>query len=225
MSGSRRLKLVPVILAVLLLGGAAADRWSLPRPSAAAPYHQRMRAVATTLPSRAGDWIATELPAPAEAVEQLRPNLLLCRSYRNLKSGRQVQFLLVQCGDVRDLVAHYPPICYPGRGVHLVTAETRTATAGAMQLPMTRYEFQSNTFKDSKNVNVDNFMILPDGRVKPDMQGMEREIGLRNRYFGAAQVQVVSDGTMPVDQRDEAFKQIVAAYEPLIRAMSGGVER
>ena len=45
------------------------------------------------------------------------------------------------------------------------------------------------------------------------------------RVLGAAQVQVVSEGTVGVEERNEAFAQIVGAYEPLIGAMAGGVVR
>ena len=225
MTGRCASNLLATVAAVGLLMGAAADRLSLPRPSEATPYHQRIRQVAAELPSRVGDWIATEIPPPPEAVEQLRPNVLLSRSYRNVRTGRHVSFLLVQCGDVRDLVAHYPPVCYPGRGLRLTSATQSTVPAAARQIPVTRYEFESNTFTRSAQVCVDNFMILPDGRMKPDMQGMEREIGLSNRYFGAAQVQVVTEGAVAVEERNEAFMQIVGAYEPLIGAMAGGVKR
>lgn len=222
---NRKVRVLSLIATVGLLMGAAADRFSLPKPSEAVSFHQRVREVAEALPSRAGDWIATELPPPPEAVDQLRPNVLVCRSYRNVRTGRQVTFMLVQCGDVRDLVAHYPPVCYPGRGLRLTSATQGDTSVGELHIPVTRYEFESNTFKRSAQVCVDNFMILPDGRMKPNMEGMEREIGLNNRYFGAAQVQVVSEGTVGVEERNEAFAQIVGAYEPLIGAMAGGVVR
>ena len=219
----KKSRVLALLAAVGLLVGAAADRLSLPRPSDALSYHQRVRDVAAGLPSRAGDWIATELPPPPEAIEQLRPNVLVYRSYRNVQTRRTVSFMLVQCGDVRDRVAHYPPVCYPGRGLRLTSATQSVVALGERPVPVTRYEFESNHFARSAQVCVDNFMILPDGRMKPDMQGMEREIGLSNRFFGAAQVQVVSEGTVPAQERDEAFTQIVGAYEPLIGAVAGGV--
>jgi hypothetical protein len=72
---------------------------------------------------------------------------------------------------------------------------------------------------------VDNFMVLPDGTFQPDMQGMERRIGAKQRFFGAAQIQVVHSGSRAGSEETAATEAILAGYKPLIDAISHGEKK
>jgi len=216
------IEVIALIGALLVLGGAAAERWSLPRPQDATAYHDRVRE-ASHPPDRVGDWTGKDIPVPVEAAAALRANLIVSRQYTNPVEQRSIQFILVQCRDVRDLVPHFPPVCYPGRGLTLSRHEPRDWNIDGIAIRATEYEFDSNDFQHDRPVIVENFMLLPNGEICPDMNEVRREIPLRNRYFGAAQVQIVTDADMSAEDRDALVKEFVAAYKPLISVILSGV--
>lgn len=219
----RSRELVAVVSSLLLLAGATADRISLLPPQDAAEYHRRVRAAAAAVSLNFGDWEGHNVPVPVEAAVQLRPNVIISRTYANRVSGLQVGFLLVQCGDVRDLVPHYPPVCYPGRGLTLAAAEQRDWRAGDLPFGGTEYQFESSTLQSNKLVVVEDFMVLPDGRICREMKEVRRQAGLRTRYFGAAQVQLVISSDVPVRQRAEVCQEFITAYLPLLQTIRSGV--
>ena len=164
--------------------GAAAERLSLPTPQDATAYHQRVRDAAQPV-DRVGDWSGHDMTVPVEAEAALRPNVIISRQYTNAVEHRSIQFILVQCRDVRDLVPHYPPVCYPGRGLSLTRQEARTWDVAGLQIPGTEYEFDSNDFQRDRPIIVENFVLLPTGRICAEMKQVRREVGLPNRYFAA----------------------------------------
>jgi hypothetical protein len=222
---SRTSEVLAVVLACGFLLGAGVNRLMLPKPKAAGPYHVRIAAAAKAIPLRVGDWVGTDIEQPEVVDEQLHPNVLISRSYTNISTGHRVSLLLVQCPDVRYLVPHYPPVCYPGRGLSLRRSEAVDWSADGLKVAGTRYEFESNTFHSPKLTVVDNFIVLPDGRICRNMDGVEREIGLANRYFGAAQVQVVFDAGTREGERSKITEQFIVMFKPLIDEIRSGVVR
>jgi hypothetical protein len=220
-----RIEVLAIVLSAALLGGAAADRLSLPTPQGAASYHASVRAAYLQVPERIGDWTSRDVPVPAEATAQLRPNLILSRQYTNAVTGRSLSFLLVQCADVRDLVPHYPPVCYPGRGLMVTGTTRRTFSADGISFEATEYEFDANTFQQANPLSVVNFMLLPTGQIAADMDIVREQIALPHRYFGAAQVQVVMDSGWGQSERDATVEQLLRAYRPVLDAILSGVEK
>jgi hypothetical protein len=218
---------LPMIVSVLLLAGAAAERLSLPvrEDEKTAAYHEHVRKVAETAPTRIGDWISRDVPVPTEAVDLLKPNVLISREYTHLISGERVSLLLVQGSDLRELIAHYPPVCYPGRGLRMAEANVHRWDAAGMPVEGTEYEFESNTFQRATRLVVCNFMVMPDGRILRDWDGAEQEVGMNYRYYGAAQMQLVFSGGTARSRRDAIIGEILGAYRPLIDAVGAGVSR
>ncbi len=215
-----------VAVAALALAAGGAWRASLPVAADAAPYHARVRAAAAAVPLSAGDWVGTDVPVPPEAVDELRPNVDISRRYVNRATGRQLSLLVVQCPDVRDLFPHSPPVCYPGQGMTLNDqTPVDLAVAGAGAVTATRYGFRWNDFRRGTRTVVDHFMILPDGTTQADTAGLERRIGARQRYLGAAEVQVVYDGAVPPAEQTADTEQVLRAYGPLLKAIRSGAER
>jgi hypothetical protein len=69
-----------------------------------------------------------------------------------------------------------------------------------------------------------DFMIMPNGRTCRDMGGIEALSGdPRSRQFGAAQMQILVDPSMPEERREEIFRTFVQAYRPTIDAILAGV--
>jgi len=219
-------------LTLCLLGAALADRmkFHMPGPDAA-PYHQRVREAGARVPYAAGNWAGEDTELPPAAVAMLHPNLVISRHYRNSQTAHLVEFLLIQCSDSRDLIGHYPPRCYPANGYLQVRApEPQDWQVQGLTIHGTRYEFQPSRlpsgFQWVGTQVVEDFMVLPDGTTCRDLQGIDAAArDRRKKFFGGAHVQVVSDAALLTEsEREDAFKQIIAAALPLIEQIGGGVK-
>jgi len=102
-------------------------------PHEADEFHRAAAIAVAGIPVRIGSWNGTDYPLPPSAIELLRPNATLNRVYTN-NMGREVGFLLVQCRDSRDMLGHYPPICYKGQGWE-VPEEKATLQTWAARFP------------------------------------------------------------------------------------------
>jgi len=200
-----------------LLGAVALDGGGRTTSDArAAGSDFSIRAARETVPYCVEDWVGRDVePAPA-VVAMLRPSVLLERSYRNLRTGESATVLFVRCGDARDLMGHYPPVCYPAHGRGLASARALDFRAGPTEISGMRYRFSAAGSAAPGEIVVDNFMVLPSGRFGRDMDAVDavaRDPGLRR--LGAAEMQVVTDAAMTDARRDEVFESLVASFSPL----------
>jgi hypothetical protein len=71
---------------------------------------------------------------------------------------------------------------------------------------------------------VANFMLLPDGHVGRDMDSVRAAAkNLQSRYYGAAQVQVIMDSSLPQERKDQIVQTFVGGYRDLFKViLSGG---
>lgn len=223
--GSRLLAAAPVVLTVVVLGVVAGDRALFRKaPGDAEPYHRELAAAAGKVPTQLGAWLGAEAELPRAAVQLLQPNLVVSRRYRNVHTGRSISFILIQCRDARDLIGHYPPVCYPGQGWVGGGSVGCEWDAAGTRIHGTRYEFGSAKLDQLSRIRVDNFMVLPDGTISPDMDGIHEAARHRQkRFYGAAQVQVVSDVDLPAAEYDEFFGDLLRAVGPLVEQIRSGV--
>jgi hypothetical protein len=213
-----------LVLSLVLLTGAGLDRLTMRPSRLATAYHARVRAVFDAMPLDLDPWHGTIVPEPADAIDMLKPNVLLSRVYQDPSTGRSATFLLVQCSDVRDLNSHYPPICYPNQGLKQLEDRRRQfqwKVAGT-EFYGTEYSFESATLQDSRLTVVYNFMVLPDGRILPDMDEVKKLLSLDRRYFGMAQIQIVFDGKVPSGLREDTAKALIQAHMKLIDVIRKG---
>jgi hypothetical protein len=227
--------LIAPALTLGLLCAAAAESWSRPRPGDTDPYHARVREAALTIPMNIGSWAGRDLPARKEAIELLKPNVILQRLYTDSK-GRHVTVLMVHCRDARDLDGHYPPKCYPGNGreERLSARKACEWSVAGRAFPGTYYEFATaGILGESREIDVYNFLVVPghldDGRltpgaIVPDMDGVTRQAwDYLRRFYGAAQFQVVfTDSGIAPDEQLAIFQEMVQAYMPVIEAIRSG---
>jgi hypothetical protein len=220
--------LAPPALTLLLLGGALADKvkYHLP-PSDAAPYHARVKAAADSLAMfNVGPWIGSSQPLPPAAVNLLHPNTWVSRQYQDVRTGRTASFLIVQCEDARDLIGHYPPVCYVAHGWSLRSKVPAEREVDGEKIPLTQYTFTSSRMDRSSELRVDNFMVLPDGQMGRDMDSVEAAAqNYRRKFFGAAQVQFITDAEWGEAEREDLFRQLIEAAGPLLREMRSGVKQ
>jgi len=216
-AGSVRAPWIAACTSAALLVAVAIDGRARDPAIDTAPYHLRVQAAKATLPLRIGEWVGTDLETPPAAVALLRPNVLLNRRYRNSRTGESVTFLFVHCSDARDLVGHYPPVCYPSSGLTAGGAEPIDWTVGGVEIHAMRYRFTDARLSTPSETIVDNFMVLPSGETGRDMESMRLVAkDRRQRVYGAAEVQVVSSGDMGDERRSAAFRALIEAALPLI---------
>jgi hypothetical protein len=128
------------------------------------------------------------------------------------------------------MVGHYPRNCYRAIGNEMVAATPRDWSAGppggAVAVPVTEYHF-----KQTKNGRTDwtivyNFMIVPGRGLVRDMEGVKAAAeDYQQRYYGAAQFQVVFHAQLTQAQRDEIFGLFLEALVPTIRTLNSGAIR
>jgi len=214
--------IIAVVLSLALFAGAAWDRWSVLPTKDPAPFHAHLREVAASLPDHFGAWTSTDQKSVG-VEEYLHANIMIDRHFVNGETGEYASLLFTQCPDIRDLVPHFPAICYPGQGKTQVEApRVRTWKVGDLSITGTEYSFESQNFQQADGVIVDNFMLLPGNQISKDMIDVKAHVPLRNRFYGVGQIQVVFPIGLPQARRDAIFVQLIAAYRPLIDAILEG---
>lgn len=208
-------------LATVLLLGMGFNSLSFPSAADAEPYHAAVLAAQNDAPSEFGPWDSRPIELPPSAIQLLKPNAILSRTFFNKSGQRSGDFLVVQCKDARSLSGHWPPNCYKATGYTQAGEQPRTWSVGGQDFPGIEYTFEIDTAGRRSRLAVANFMILPGVGYVPDMASV-REAGADHlrRYFGAAQVQVVTDASYPPEVRDAIFTDILRAHLPLIRTIA-----
>lgn len=213
---------VPVLASAMLVAMGVANA-GFPTAADAEPYHSKIMAMSHETPTEFGDWVSRPIDVPPSAIELLRPNAMLSRQFRNPVQRRQASILVVQCKDARDLSGHWPPNCYKASGYTQTSVESRTwagLTADAADIPGVEYVFDIEMANGPARLVVANFLIVPGVGLVPDMASV-REAGAdpQRRSLGAAQVQIVTDGSYTRAERDAIFAELLTPYAPLIDAI------
>ena len=196
----------PGLSLVLLLGLLVYQRELTVHAESQSDYHAEVAQALVDLPMSYGSWIGEAGEVPKAAAELLHANEIISRTFRHIDTGEQVDLVVVHCTDARDLLGHYPPVCYPAHGWLQRAAEDLALESGSAgggereaggraSWPCTLYRFERMDQGYSHEMTVLNYMLLPDGRVGPTMEVVDRaagDLGLRVR--GAMQVQVVFRG-------------------------------
>ena len=225
-SAFRRGPWAAVCVTAALLIALGVERQTRGATKQSTTYHERMRVLAeSTVPFSIGDWLGRTVEPPKAALAILHTNQYLSRVYENLRTGEVATLLYVQCSDARDLIGHYPPICYRGRGLLEKSRAPTDWAIGETKIEGMRYRFGGERPTGSYETVVDNFMALPTGTTGRDMDSVnEVAQDTRLRHFGAAQIQVVTDGAMTDARRDEVFRTLVGRMVPVLESMKAETE-
>ncbi|MCL2640435.1 MAG: EpsI family protein [Phycisphaerales bacterium] len=212
----------PRLVALTMLGCLSLSQlWAGRTAPNAEFYHETIRHIAAQSPVRIGEWVARDTPVPSAAVALLRPNVILSKQYVNFRSGAEVQLLIVQCRDARDLIGHYPPICYAAHGWKLKSTESHDWTINDQLYHGTRYHFSPGTSNQIASLIISNFMLIPGADNCRDMKGVDAAAkDHRRRLLGAAQVQIVTSDRLTIEDHGALLDMIVTAYQNLIEAIS-----
>ena len=239
------LVLAAPMMSVGLLTGMAMERRTYITPADVEPYHARARAAIHDVPYVVGYWVGKDDPVPVAAQKLLRPNEILSRTYIDKETDawgprdRAASLLIVQCRDSRDMLGHYPPRCYPSTGMTPVFEEDRDWTVGDLVITGKEYHFTRQLQGQTHRTTVYNFFVVPTraragtgGRahavaaaIKRDMDAVrDAAEDYQQRYYGAAQFQVVFQGIQSADlprgERDEIFATLIEPTLPAIKALA-----
>lgn len=195
-------------------------------------------AAAERLPFRFGNWSGVSVPAPEPAVRLLRPNVVIARRFTQLDVGMAMTLVIVHCGDARDMMGHYPPVCYRNAGWvrEEVTVRSESTAlealpygSSAVQLQINKTPFTAALYEFSQvrglglhsRVRVFNFFILPDGSLAADIGRIARRENLIRRTMiqSVGQVQIVVDASADIDTAAAAANEILTGVGEFFQAL------
>jgi hypothetical protein len=239
--GSRQLAfiLTPPLLSVGLLAGIVSEQRTHLKPRDVEPYHAAARTAVDGVPYVIGYWTGTDDEIPVAAQKLLRPNAILSRRYSDNSpvtesddshpEHRLASLLIVQCRDSRDMVGHYPPICYRAHGdtIDEKYCGPRDWAVNGTVIPGYEYQFTKVFAGQTLRTVVYNFLIVPGRGIVRDMKGVEQAAeDYQQRYYGAAQFQVVFHAQASAEpsreQRDEIFATLMGPNIKLIETLTSG---
>jgi hypothetical protein len=201
------------------------------------PFHARAAAAVNAIPVVIGPWMGRNSGIGYDEERLLKPN-----AYRNITFSdtrasaltdlsRTVHLLVVQCRRANDMNNHWPPNCYPAMGYDLIgqaTDHPRTWTIGETPIRGYEYRFEQRDGSRVTRQTVYNFMVLPQQGIQPDMKAISASAeDYQQRYYGAAQFQVVFAGALAEPgaqaERDSIFAELITPCLGVIRTLSEGV--
>jgi len=223
-----RILLAAPWLTVLLLMGMSV---LLPNRSEFSPEAQvrktQVAAAMQAIPLFIGDrWIGEERPVPKEAQMLLHPNAILSRAYSS-PGGPTMQVLVVHCGDARDMIGHYPPICYPSAGWVPAKVDGAVDTAleiNGQELPVRQYGFSCiGDHGRVETIRIFNAFILPDGTVTRQIDDIDRQSErLAVSIQGVAQVQVIISASVPLHEAIDSANEVLSGMKVMFEALRVG---
>ncbi len=175
-------------------------------------------------PYQVGRWVGADIPIPPAALRLLHPNAILSRRYESIDRAFSVQLLLVHCTDARDMLGHYPPVCYPSSGwspLDVNRDRESVVTVRGRPIPFRMYGFRRIEAEvHVVEVRVLNVFILPDGTLTPDIDEISRlSERLALSAKGVAQMQIVTPWEIGEEIAAEAAGEILEAMPDLLTAL------
>lgn len=211
-----------ILLLIIVSGGVGAK--SVPGGE---EYHERVRGAIESMPYKIGaSWVGADIDTPPAVISLLRPNKIMQRRYRNLDNGRTFSVLIVHCGDVRDMVGHYPPRCYPAHGWTQVAASPASFELAGGSFPATDYRFERVIDGMGQRMRVFGFFVVPTGRaeIAGDYDSLiAASRGRVSASLGAAQIQIIGGESLSPGEHKEIVEMFVRTLGPIIRVIGEGV--
>jgi len=220
-------RLAPVMSGVVLLALLPFVGRLAPASVETGAYFADVKHRVNALPMLLGTWAGTDTDVAPQATELLKPNVILQRQYEDLASNDWFNLLIVHCGEVGDMLGHYPPRCYPNHGWVIDQTNTDTLKLGSDSIPATTYELSWSNDRSRMPLRISNFFIVPSsaGSFAPDMEALRSATRTRlSASLGAAQVQIITPGTMPEERVREITRLVMPAIEDAVRTIADGPE-
>ncbi|MGI9014873.1 MAG: exosortase-associated EpsI family protein [Phycisphaerales bacterium] len=189
--------------------------------AAAEVHNAQIREAFTEVAWQIARWRGDVVPLPASTDATLNPNAILSRRYREIGTGIEATLVVVHCGDARDILGHWPPVCYPANGFQLTGQQALTVECDiglADEFTVNRFDFyRPREWGDTLDVNVFNFFVKPDGSTTADYQSITNLAGSAGRSaMGIAQVQIVITHAMSAAEETRTLTQLLSGIKPLL---------
>ncbi|MFG0329800.1 MAG: exosortase-associated EpsI family protein [Phycisphaerales bacterium] len=185
-------------------------------------YRATVRAEVERLPYRVGEWVGKDSEPTAAAVDLLKPNVIVQRTFFHPETMETVSLLFVHCSDIRDMAGHYPPICYPSHGWIKTNAEVFDLPVGSHTRQASLYEFRWPVTSVRPAMQVVNLFVAPDDTpvIARDLDALRSAAapGVLST-LGVGQFQLVLPATLGRTERVEIASEFMAAIQPLIAAV------
>jgi hypothetical protein len=212
-----------ILVGLLIMGGVSSRR-----PLGTNDYRARVRAALEAIPFKIGPAVGVEAPPTPAAQKLLSPNKIIERRYIDPTTGAGFSILIVHCGDVRDMIGHFPPVCYPAngwrpRGSSPVELEINGEHANAI-----RYEFSRSDEVIERRMSVLNFFVIPEEGATffPSMDAVERASrSSETGGLGVAQVQIVIPEESGPQWQQTIVRETLAAISPALKTISQGIKK
>ena len=216
---ARDLLCILATLSILSIG--AANRLRIGSPPDAKPHLEQVKAAAMSVLHRpVPGMVVASTALPRQAFDMLNPNVLDSRTFDDLTTGRSFSVLLVHCGDVNDMGAHYPPECYPGSGLRVTNVEPMPLELAGRTLQGVEYTLEPSRLDQRSPIRIWNCMFLPGGTTTHEPLALRlRTRSGSARYYGAGQIQVLVSAALTHEQRIANYREALAIFEPAIEAM------
>ena len=208
----RFIKILPALASFLVAAAMFIQLKAWAIADDATPFHQSVRNAIEAIPERTGLWYGDDINVPLPAAKLLRPNALFARRYQ-LRTGQAATLVIVHCTDSRDMSGHYPPNCYPANGWTPVGGRVESSLIlNKRAIPVAIYRYH----RTELGITVYNFFILP-RELTTRMEAVRRSGGDRqSRPFGAAQVQVILNDDIKLDEADRIVEELLTPVAPVI---------
>jgi hypothetical protein len=216
----------PYLTGLLLLSMIAIAGFRATPQLATDAYMQRVSETIGEIPYRVGAKIGTDAEISQPASKLLRPNKILQRRYTDYTTGETVSLIVVHCGEVRDMIGHYPPHCYPANGWTAVGSEDVSVAHHGQLFPARFYRFVKPESGLERRLDLLSFFVVPESTTPmvPDMDALERvSQSFRRNSLGAAQVQIMIPSDATPEERDRIAAEYMNVLEPTIRVIAAGV--
>ncbi|MEQ9461879.1 MAG: exosortase-associated EpsI family protein [Phycisphaeraceae bacterium] len=213
---------LPTMMALALIAGWDWMQQGYAKPVDAQPYHDRVRAEVLRIPSAFEGWTSEDITPQREAVQILKPNVIFSKRYTNDETKGLANLLLVHCREARDMVGHYPPVCYPSSGwtENVENRRPLVFRVGGRELRALEYEFYQSLPGYSMRLHVISMLLLPDGSTATSMDAVsELEADYRRRFFGAGQLQVLVPGEDDPLRRERLAETFIELSLPAIEVI------
>ncbi|MCA9278735.1 MAG: exosortase-associated EpsI family protein [Phycisphaeraceae bacterium] len=186
------------------------------------------------IPYHIGPWVGEDVRMTEPARRLLQPNVVLSRKYIDHTTNTGFSLLIVHCKDVRDMIGHWPPVCYPGQGFREVESDDINAPqpanlyrADLLASPdvVRRYRFVRENEIPAQKLIVYNFFARPTGkeRYAVDIRAIEKISGDRRiAGLGSAQIQLVLSDNISEEIREQIIQQVFDTIHPAISAIIKG---
>ena len=222
-------RLAPIFSIAVMIGASFLMAHPVSNEANVLAHRARIADEMSLFPFQLDGWHGRDVPIPTAAEEILRPNSVVSRVFTELGTNNKTVLALIHCSDIRDMVGHHPPHCYPAAGWSIDVAGTQDL---AIKLAGETVLMRSYRFRRLDKIGIEqqqavlSMFLLPDSRRLTDMNDLRASgsQGRRASAMGVAQLQLVYEGNPTDRELTEVANALLRNFpQPLLDALDAPV--